>query len=53
MSFYVYENWTHNRARIHRGTCGYCNNGQGTQATIQTAMASGSVPIPIKILRHA
>ena len=31
MSFYVYENWTHDRARIHRGKCGYCNDGQGTQ----------------------
>lgn len=31
MTFYVYENWTHKRARIHKGSCGYCNDGRGTQ----------------------
>lgn len=31
MSFYVYENWTHDRVRIHSGGCGYCNEGRGTQ----------------------
>ena len=31
MSFFVYENWTRDRARLHRGSCGYCNEGQGTQ----------------------
>lgn len=33
MSFYVYENWTHDRARIHRDSCGYCNGGRGIQAS--------------------
>lgn len=33
MTFYVYENWTHDRARIHRASCGYCNDGRGTQAS--------------------
>ena len=28
-TFYVYENWTHNKTRIHRGTCSHCNNGDG------------------------
>jgi F-type H+-transporting ATPase subunit beta len=31
MSFYVYENWTHKRARLHRSDCPYCNHGRGTQ----------------------
>lgn len=31
--FWIYENWTHKRVRIHRAECGYCNNGRGTQAT--------------------
>jgi len=31
--FYVYESWTHKRVRVHRGECGYCNNGRGTQAS--------------------
>ena len=29
MSYFVYENWTHDRACIHRGVCGYCNYGSG------------------------
>jgi hypothetical protein len=31
MAYFVYENWTHDRARIHRAHCGYCNDGRGTQ----------------------
>jgi len=31
MAWWVYENWTHDRARSHRGDCGYCNHGRGTQ----------------------
>lgn len=31
MTYYVYENWTHKRARVHRGDCSYCNQGRGTQ----------------------
>lgn len=27
--FWVYENWTHKRARIHRRNCGMCNDGRG------------------------
>lgn len=29
--FWVYRNWIHNRARLHRADCSYCNNGRGTQ----------------------
>jgi len=31
--FYVYENWTRKRVRVHRGECSYCNNGHGTQSS--------------------
>ncbi len=31
MTYFVYENWTRDRARIHRAQCSHCNNGQGTQ----------------------
>lgn len=31
--FYVYENWTNKRARLHRGDCSYCNDGKGSQGT--------------------
>jgi hypothetical protein len=30
-TWWVYENWTHRRARIHRGECGHCNHGHGAQ----------------------
>ena len=31
MAYYIYENWQAGprKAVIHRGSCGYCNNGQG------------------------
>jgi hypothetical protein len=30
MKYYIYENWTaKDKAVIHRGTCGYCNEGRG------------------------
>lgn len=32
MSYYVYENWTRDRGRIHKAECGYCNYGQGIHA---------------------
>ncbi len=31
--FYVYENWTRDRGRIHRAECSYCNNGKGFQTS--------------------
>ena len=31
--FYVYENWTNKRARLHRAACTYCKGGQGSQAS--------------------
>ena len=27
--FWVYENDPTNRARVHKGDCGYCNHGEG------------------------
>jgi HTH-type transcriptional regulator/antitoxin HigA len=27
--YWVYQNWTVDRARVHRGTCSYCNHGLG------------------------
>jgi hypothetical protein len=34
-SFYVYENWIHKRARLHRAECPYCNAGRGTQGATE------------------
>jgi HTH-type transcriptional regulator / antitoxin HigA len=27
--YWVYQNWTHDRARVHRAVCSFCNHGQG------------------------
>ena len=32
-SYWVYENWTHKRARVHKANCSYCQDGTGTQAS--------------------
>lgn len=31
MKYYIYENWQAgpHKAVLHRGSCGYCNNGNG------------------------
>lgn len=36
-SFYVYDNWTTDRARLHLGRCPNCNHGKGmmTRASSQ------------------
>jgi hypothetical protein len=31
--FWVYENWTHKRGRIHRSDCVYCNDGRGVHGS--------------------
>ena len=31
--YWVYENWTHKRTRVHLAECGHCNHGRGTQAS--------------------
>jgi hypothetical protein len=48
---YVYENWTNKRARLHRGTCSYCNAGRGTQG--MTGDKNGRWHGPIESLEKA
>jgi len=31
--YFIYENWTRDRGRIHHAECRMCNDGRGTQAT--------------------
>lgn len=31
--FWIYQNWIHQRARLHRATCSHCKNGKGTQGS--------------------
>lgn len=31
-SLWVYDNWTTDRARVHRGDCADCNHGRGKMA---------------------
>lgn len=37
--FWIYENWTHDYAAVHVGSCSFCNNGSGTQSS--TSKANG------------
>ena len=30
MEYYIYVNWTHDYAGVHRADCGVCNFGKGT-----------------------
>jgi len=34
--FYTYENWVHRYARVHRGDCAHCNNGQGSHGAVNS-----------------
>jgi hypothetical protein len=29
VKFFVYQNWTHKRAIVHKNSCVYCNDGKG------------------------
>jgi HTH-type transcriptional regulator / antitoxin HigA len=31
--YWVYQNWTHDRARVHRAACSYCNHGRGVHGS--------------------
>lgn len=35
--FWVYENWTHKYAAIHRAECSFCNDGRGVHADSSSA----------------
>jgi F-type H+-transporting ATPase subunit beta len=48
MSYYVYENWTQKRTRIHRSDCSYCNEGRGTHGGNATRNGRWHGPIPAR-----
>lgn len=33
MAYFVYENWTRDKAIVHRGDCTFCKRGQGLHGT--------------------
>lgn len=33
MAYYVYENWTIDKAIVHKGECTFCKDGQGLHGT--------------------
>ena len=41
MGYYVYENWTHEGARVHIDSCPYCKHGRGTQPQDGGRMVAG------------
>jgi len=44
--FYVYQNWhaRNLRARIHKGSCGFCNDGKGRGTEIDPTRAKWHGP---------
>ncbi|WP_022721174.1 hypothetical protein [Rhodopseudomonas sp. B29] len=34
--YWVYRNWIRGRARLHMANCSYCNNGSGTQGSLNS-----------------
>lgn len=32
-TYYVYQNWTRKRGRIHNAECSHCNHGKGSQSS--------------------
>jgi len=34
--YWVYRNWIHERARLHKAACSHCNNGVGTQGSLNS-----------------
>jgi hypothetical protein len=46
MTYYIYENWTaENKAVIHKGSCGNCNEGKGCHKnTLRNKNGKGSRP---------
>jgi len=40
--FWVYRNWVHRRARLHKAACGYCNDGKGAQGSTGNATGAWS-----------
>ncbi|MEL6646491.1 MAG: hypothetical protein AAFQ05_02135 [Pseudomonadota bacterium] len=43
--YWVYRNWVHKRARLHRPSCSYCNFGKGTQG-VETRSTGEWRPFP-------
>ena len=41
MGYYVYDNWTHERARVHIDSCSFCKHGRGTQPQDGGRMVAG------------
>lgn len=44
--FFVYENWTNKRARLHRAGCSYCKGGEGTQGSTSDQNGEWHGPFP-------
>lgn len=50
MTWHVYENWTHNKAIVHKSDCSYCCNGKGIHASASVKNGEWHGPYD---LRHA
>jgi hypothetical protein len=53
MNYYVYENWqAKNKAVVHVGPCGYCNEGEGCHRTLRLGK-NGKWSGPFRTLKDA
>lgn len=50
--YWVYENWTHKKAIVHRATCPYCNFGRGAQASNSKANGEWHGPFSSAATAH-
>lgn len=52
MSYFVYENWrADNKAKIHKGSCSFCNYGKGIH--VQASSTNGKWSKPFASLEEA
>ena len=51
--YWIYVNYAHGRVRIHRGTCQWCNNGQGIHGMGPSGSITGSWIGPLVSLADA
>ena len=51
MNYFIYENWTHDKAVIHQAECSFCNQGKGIRKN--TTNKNGQWSKPFKDIRTA
>lgn len=45
-TYWVYENWTHDYATVHKASCSHCNDGRGSHGGASTRNGRWLGPYP-------